>query len=327
LVLAVSVVLLARSESHAISGAGGAYVWTDASLLWGFGTVALLLMAVVTPLEMVGRIVLIGLLPLESIAMFVTPELSTLRGGAVDLSVVSFLQQNTGLDRVYTLGPLQPNYGSYFDINSLNVNDLPVPKTFRRLVLTQLDPNANPLVFTGSRSVHPGGLTPAQALASYLPAYERFGVNYILVSSKSPDLPANLRLWLVYHDPVADVYAVPYTRPFYSGAAGTCLFGSATYSRVLVNCRTPAVVTRDELNMPGWAARVDGRPVPVRSDADGLQTVAVPAGQSTVGFSFEPPHTNVAFVVAVIGLALCAASAVAAPIRTRLAGRRRQSGS
>ena len=321
-VLAVSAVLLARSEFHAIGGAGGAYVWTDASLLWGFGTVALLLIAVVTPVEVVGRIILIGLLPLESIAMFVTPELSTLRGGAVDLSVVSFLQRNTGLDRVYTLGPLQPNYGSYFDVNSLNVNDLPVPKTFQRLVQTELDPNADPLVFTGTRSVHPGGLTPAQALAYYLPAYERLGVKYIVVDSKSSDLLTNLPVRLVYHDPFADVYVLPYTRPFYSEATGTCLFGSPTYSRVLVNCRTQAVVTRDELDMPGWWAQVDGRPVAVRSDADGLQTVVVPAGQSTLRFGFEPPHTEAAFVVALLGLALCAAAALGGPVRSRLARRR-----
>jgi hypothetical protein len=326
LVLAASAVLLARSEFHAIGGVGGAYVWTDVSLLWGFGTVALLLIAVVTPLEIVGRIILIGLLPLESIAMFVTPELSTLRGGGVDLAVVSFLQRNTGLDRVYTLGPLQPNYGSYFDINSLNVNDLPVPKTFERLVLTRLDPNADPLVFTGTRSVLSGGLTPVEALASFLPAYEQLGVKYVLVSSESPDLPASLHLRLVYHDPVADVYALPYTRPFYSEATGTCLFGAARYGQVLLNCHRPAVITRNELYMPGWTAHVDGRPVPVRSDAEGLQTVAVPAGQSTVRFSFAPPHTNAAFVVALIGLALCAASAIAGPIRARRHRRRQRSG-
>ncbi len=327
LVLAISAFLLARSESHAISGAGGAHIWTDASLLWGFGTVALLLMAVITPLETVGRIVLIGLLPLESVAMFVTPELSTLRGGTVDLAVVGFLQRNTGLDRVYTLGPLQPNYGSYFGINSLNVNDLPVPKTFRRLVQTQLDPNADPLIFTGTRSANSKGLTPAQALAAYLPAYERLGVKYIVVNSRSPELPIRPPLRLVYQDPLAEVYALPHTRPFYSEATGTCLFGSATYSRVVVNCRTPAVLTRDELDMPGWIARVDGRSVPVRADTDGLQTVAVPAGQSSVRFSFEPPHTSVAFIVALIGLVLCAGSALAGPTRARRAGRRQPSGS
>jgi hypothetical protein len=325
LILAGCALLLGRAEASAIGGSGGAHYWTAASLLWGFGTMALLLMAVITPVEIVGRLVLIGLLPLESVAMFVTPELSTIRGGTVDLPVVAFLQRNTGLDRVYTLGPLQPNYGSYFGINQLNVNDLPVPKTFQRLVETQLDPNANPLVFTGNRSVHPGGITPAQALAAYLPDYEKFGVKYIIVSTKDPDILTGLPVRLVYHDDVADVYAVPYTRPFYSEASGTCRFDSPTYSSVRVDCPTAAVLTRNELDMPGWTARVDGRSVPVRPDADGLQKVAVPAGQSTVRFSFEPPHTNVAFAAALIGIALCAGSALAGPVRAR-AGRRRRSG-
>ncbi len=149
--LAVGAYLVGRSELDGLGAVPQAKVWADASLLWGFGTLVLLLIAVITPWQLAGRIVLVALLPLEAIAMFMTPELSTLRGGTVDLSVVSFLQRNTGLERVYTLGPLQPNYGSYFGINSLNVNDLPVPKTYKRVVETELDPNGNALGVFGQQ--------------------------------------------------------------------------------------------------------------------------------------------------------------------------------
>jgi hypothetical protein len=266
----------------------------------------LLLGAAAIPTALVGRIVLITLLPLEAIAMFMTPEFSTYRGGTIDSSAVAFLQQHTGLNRVYTLGPLQPNYGSYFGINSLNVNDLPVPKAFSHVVETKLDPNANPLLFTGTVENNSLGLTAAQALTRYLPNYERFGVKYVLVARGAPAPVQNPPLSLVYHDALIDIYELPHTRAFYSDATGRCSFSAMTYSGVSVECPTPAIITRNELEMPGWSASVNGRSTPVRADSDGLETVAVSAGVSKVAFRFEPPHTTIAVILAVLGLALCA---------------------
>ena len=99
-----------------------------------------------------------------------------------------------------------------------------------------------------------------------------------------------------------------------------------TYGGVQVDCRAPSVITRNELQMPGWSARVGGRSVAVRADSDGVQTVAVPAGRSTVQFGFEPPHTSVAFLLALLGLALCAGAALAGPVRNRVGRRRERSG-
>jgi hypothetical protein len=251
---------------------------------------------------------LIGLLPLEAVAMFVTPEFSTLRGGSLDFSAVAFLQAHTGLDRVYTLGPLQANYGTYFGINSLNADDLPVPKAFSRDIQTQLDPNTSPIYFTGTESNSPKGLTPAEALARYLPNYERLGVKYVLVSSGAPAPVPNPTLPLVYHDPVVDIYALPHTRPFYSDASGRCTYRSMTFEKVTLECATATTLTRNELQMPGWSARLNGRAVPLRADADGVETVAVPAGASTLTFGFQPPHTGLAVLAAILGLAVCAGS-------------------
>ena len=316
----------ARSLTEAISGAPGAHRWLVASLLWGFGTLVLLLGAAALPMALVGRLALVALLPIESIAMFMTPELSTFRGGTVDFAAVSFLQKNTGLNRVYGLGPLLPNYGSYFGINSLNINLNPLPKAFTHIIQTQLDPNVNPLVFTGTTSINPSKITPAEALARYLPNYERFGVKYVLVASGAPNPVGSPPLRLVYHDAVMDIYATPNPRSFYSDASGKCSFTAVTYSQVSVDCPTPAVVTRNELAMPGWSASVDGRSVPVRADTDGLLSVAVPAGVSTLKFRFEPPHTTVAVILALLGLALCAGAGLVVRARDTYNRRRRRSG-
>jgi hypothetical protein len=323
--LAVLTFQRGRSLAEAISGVPGARVWLVASLLWGIGTVVLLLGAAVIPMAFVGRVVLVTLLPLESVAMFMTPELSTFRGGTLDVAAVAFLRQHTGLDRVYTLGPLEPNYGSYFGINLLNIDDVPVPQTFKQLIETQLDPNVNPLVFSGTTSIDPRRITPSEALARYLPNYERLGLKYVLVPSGAPDPLKRPPLRLVYHDAVVDIYATPHTRPFYSDPGGTCAFSAMTYSHVLVDCSTPAIVTRNELEMPGQSASVDGRAVAVRADSDGLGTIAVPAGVSTLKFGFEPPHTPIALVAALLGLALCAGAGPGLRTLTSHAGRRRSS--
>jgi hypothetical protein len=308
LFLALFAFLRGRPLTDALKSAPGANAWANASLLWGFGTIGLLLIAAVLPRAVAGRIVLVGLLPVEAIAMFVTPEFSTPRGGTIDLSVVAFLQQNTGLDRVYTLGPLEPNYGSYFGINSLNADDLPVPKAFNRLIQTQLDPNTSSVYFTGTKVSNRKGITPEQALSIYLPNYERVGVKYVLVASGAPDPVGSPKLALAYHDHVVDVYALPHPRQFYSTADGACSFGVMTFSQVAVHCAAPATVTRNELEMPGWSAQLHGHSIPIRSDGDGLESVTVPAGDSTLTFSFQPPHTGVAAALAVLGLLLCAGS-------------------
>jgi hypothetical protein len=307
--LALLLAVLAFQRGHALTDAlrsvPASHAWVAASALWGFGTLLLLLLAAVIPLGTVGRVVLIGLLPLEAVAMFLTPEFSTLRGGTLDFRAVAFLQAHTGLDRVYTLGPLQPNYGSYFGVNSLNADDLPVPKAFMHDIQTRLDPNASPVYFTGMGSNDPKGLTPAEALARYLSNYELLGVKYVLVASGSPDPVTNPRLPLVYHDPVVDVYQLPHTRPFYSDTGGRCSVGTMTFNRVTVTCPTPTTLTRNELELPGWSARLNGKGLPVHADLDGLETVTVPAGTSTLTFGFQPPHTQLAVVAAVLGLVLC----------------------
>ncbi len=69
-----------------------------------------------------------GILMFDSSLLFIIPTLSNVRGGQVDRPAIAFLQRNIGLQRFYTLGPIQPNYGAYFRIGSINHNYLPVPE-------------------------------------------------------------------------------------------------------------------------------------------------------------------------------------------------------
>jgi uncharacterized membrane protein YfhO len=60
---------------------------------------------------------------------------------------------------------------------------------------------------------------------------------------------------------------------------------------------------RRELYMPGWRASVNGSPAAVRRGESLLQTVQIPAGRSMVDFHFRPPHSNIAMIAFLGGVA------------------------
>lgn len=70
----------------------------------------------------------------DALVLSAIPEFSAPRRVQSDLAPVAFLQRHLGTSRFFTLGPLQPNYGAYFGIASLNVNDIPTPRLFARYV-------------------------------------------------------------------------------------------------------------------------------------------------------------------------------------------------
>jgi hypothetical protein len=124
----------------------------------------------------------------DALVLFAIPENSAPRGAQTDLAPVAFLQQHLGPSRFFTLGPLQPNYGSYWGIGSLNINDVPVPSVFADYVHKHLDPVVDPTVFVGN---YGGGRSlfepsPMQELLKNLAAYRAAGVAYVLVPRGRP---------------------------------------------------------------------------------------------------------------------------------------------
>ena len=158
-----------------------------------------------------GRALMAAVVCVESVLLLgftylSAPTRSTFNGGAV-----GWLQGHLGTSRYYTLGPIQPNYGSYFGIAEANVNDLPLPKSWSDYVSAHLDPNAPKVLFTGVSRNTPSGPTPAQELTRHLADYESIGVRFVVESANGLDVqgkpfPAiGSRRWpagprLVYHD-------------------------------------------------------------------------------------------------------------------------------
>jgi len=293
-----------------------------------------------------GRVLMAGVVGIESVLLFGMPYLSAPRPTSLESGSVDWLQAHLATYRFVTLGPIAPDYGSFFGIAQANVNDLPLPATWNTFVESHLDPNAPPATFTGFSSLDPAGPSPAQELLTHLRAYEDVGVRYVVESATGldaegqsfpprtfADWPAGIRL--VYRDGFAAIWQLPLPSSLYSlvapppapgdaPTAADCVTGRAGQDQVAVLCARSATLVRRVQYLPGWSATVVGTegtgtgvPVlPYQGRPAGLfQEVTVPAGYSVVHFTYLPPYEGPAAAVALAALVLIVATLLVGPIR------------
>ena len=237
----------------------------------------------------------------DALVLFALPQASAPRRVRLDLAPVAFLQRHLGTARFFTLGPLQPDYGSYFGLAQLNVNDAIVPTVFARYVHGRLDQVVDPLVFVGNLG---GGRSasapsPTHELMRNLAGYRAAGVAYVLApaSQALPQSPATFRL--VFRSPSTWIYELAGGAP-YVDAPG-CAVDAANRDAVHVMCPHAAQLVRRETDLPGWSARLDGRPARL-GRADGLyQSLDVPAGPHTVTFRYAPPYIDAGYAAFAAG--------------------------
>ena len=275
-----------------------------------------------------GRIVLAGAVIVESVVLLGFTYLSAPRPTTPNTGAVTWLQGHLGTYRFATLGPIQPNYGSYFGLAEVNVNELPLPEAWTNYVATRLDTNTVPFEFTGGYRSDPAGPAPAQELTTLTKYYEAVGVRYVVESASgadstgvvypapgSPPWPKGPRL--VYQDSFAEIWQLPDPAPAYTLAGGTTGLGGAPgavtlpcavtargWDEARVVCGHPTALVRRVQYAPGWSASVGSVTVPVRHDRSGppglFQAVSVPAGTDTVRFTYLPPFEVPAVIISVV---------------------------
>lgn len=233
---------------------------------------------------------------------------------------IAFLRAHLGEHRFYTLGPLAPNYGSYFGIAELNYNDLPVPWATVAYIHSRLDPKADSVTFTGDfpRS----GQSPEEDLIERARAFAGAGVKYVLTPTrirlKSPEfVPA-------YSDARMRIYALGSPAAYFS--APGCLVRSGSRDSATADCKKPSVLCRLELNEPGWTATRNGAIASVATCGGIFQAVTVPAGASAIRYDYAPPNIGYALAIAVLAFAGLTIAAVLLALRA-LPGTLRRLGS
>jgi hypothetical protein len=293
-----------------------------------------------------GRMLMAGVVSAESVLLLGFTYLSAPPETALQSGSVGWLQAHLGPYRFFTLGPIQPNYGSYFGIAEVNVNDLPMPSAWKDYIAAHLDSNAVPGNFTSTAEIIPTGPTPAQELTANLSNYEAVGVRYVVENADGRDtegvaFPApGSRPWpygprLVYHDARAEIWQLPYfPQPVFSLTRGdgsapvalSCSVAGHGWYLATVRCSHPSVLLRREQYLPGWTATINGATVAVHEDRNGppglFQAVPVPAGTSTVRFTYLPPHETLALSAAAVALLVLLGSLVARVVRRGRSTRR-----
>jgi hypothetical protein len=322
----------AQPVFHALVGEPHNRAWALMSLAWALTVVVGVVVLCSLPQfrgssRMNGfvRGALAAVVVLDMIAMFVTPQFSAPRQASIDSKPVTYLEQHLGQSRFFTLGPLAPDYGSYFGLGSVAVNDVPIPKSYQGYVLSHLDPNVDPLEFTGTTMLDPSGPTSAQEFVDRLKAYEAVGVKYVLIPSGMV-LPSHAgpALRQVFSDATTRILELPHSAPLFGSIGGACSVHPVNVTAVGVDCGRPSKIVYRELYMPGWHAEANGLQLKVSRNGPIFQSVNVPAGRSTVEFGFTPPHTTLALAAFILGIALLAlASPWLRGIRVPISRRRR----
>ncbi len=254
---------------------------------------------------------LMGLAALTlTLAYFFYPTLANPRQVSIDTAAIRYLQAHSGYQRFFTLGPFEPNYGAYFDLASINHDDVPSSQRWVDYIHAHLDPYANPNLFLNVPRP-PGQPSLSDELAARLPAYEAVGVKYALTTPGDQPfarLPASQRPTLVYQDAVMWIYQMPDPAPLFGVASGSCRAQTRSWTRADAVCATPATLLYRSLADPGWRATVNGQPAAI-TVVDGLfQRIALPAGHARVVFTYEPPHAGLALSLAAAGLLALAAA-------------------
>lgn len=289
------------------------YRWAVGSIVWGaacLSTVAIGVLLAARGRVAWGRRIVAGVLVFDAAAMFVIPQASAGHKVDVDTPAISYLQAHLGLHRVLTLGVLAPNYGSYFRIAQINVNDLPFPKLFAQYATTDLYPNSlSDVFFPGKAAPHKPAPGPIEeALVEHLDAFREAGVAYVMTSRShiSADQARRAHLRRVYTDDLVRIWAVPDPKPYFDTTAPCTTVANGRYS-VTVTCTQPTQLIRREMYAPGWTAEVNGHSADVSAYAPpgstvGLfQTIPLPAGTSTVTFSYRPRGFDAALAAAGVG--------------------------
>jgi hypothetical protein len=246
-------------------------------------------------------LVLVG----ESLLLFVVPTTRAPKEITVDQSPITFLLQNQGQQRFLDFAVLYPNWGSQYGLNELSEVDLPFPTSFTRLLATQLYPGLTPLNQFTVKDGMVGIVAMENEVIQHFKAYEGASVKYLLMPKSVVILPGLTKLGVkqVFVDKFASIYEMPNPRSFFSTKSATCTVTSTDVDTALVNCASGgSVLTRTELSMAGWQAYVNGKLVTIRTSDGVYQSVPVPAGTSTVTYTFLPPHEKLAMLAGLLAL-------------------------
>jgi membrane protein YfhO len=271
------------------------------SVVWAGVVLAGVVVVVLIRSPRVRGITIAAVLAVEAVGLFVVPEFSAPRGVSADLTPVAYLRRHLGDSRFFTLGPIQPNYGTYFGLATLNVNDFTLD-AYAHYVRARLDPVVDPNLFVGTKAGWrpPRAPSPETELIRHLAGYRAAAVRYVL-TPPGQRLPRR-SFRLVFRSRTTWIYALQGAAGYFT--APGCTVDDDGRTDVALTCPRATTLVRRETWFAGWSARIDGRPARIRHAGGLFQAVVVPPGTHRVTFSYAPPDIRWAWVAFLAGCAL-----------------------
>jgi hypothetical protein len=298
------IVLAASSLNNGVVyGHRARYIYAFLDAIPFIAIIALLVLGRLTKYKIVPLLVALVLVG-ESLLMFGVPGGGSAKIVNVDMGPISFLQKNEGNYRFFDFAVLTPNWGSQYGLNELNAIDLPFPEKFSKLIETQLYPGLLPSNQFVIHNGMTGMIAQENEIVTHFKNYEAASVKYLMMPQALVILPAltNLGVTLAYTDAKVNIYEMPHPTAFLSTKSSSCTVTTTNVNKAVVNCPNGAsTLVRTELMMAGWKAYVNGKAVTITTVDHGVyQSVQVPAGTSTVTYSFLPPHEKYAILLALL---------------------------
>jgi len=242
----------------------------------------------------------------DTVVGFGLSQAAGARAGRLDLAGVGYLSTHLGYQRVFTMGPLEPNYGAAYGIAEIDYDMLPIPKSWSDYVAANLDSFADPIVFNGTYDARPDSVpTPAAALRMNFHAYPSIGVKYVLAPpNKDPfaGMPAAAVPPAVFSDQVMKIYQLPNPAPYFSTTGSACTLAIRDRQTLAADCPAAATLIRRELSYPGWHAAVNGAAAPIAATEAIFESIPLPPGHSEIHFFYRPTHIRIACAWALTAL-------------------------
>lgn len=226
------------------------------------------------------RTLLAALLVFDAMAMFVMPQFSARRNTHIDTSAIQFLHQHQGLSRVYTVGPLQANYGAYYQVAEIDHNALPVPGLWTHYVDSNLLPGIlDKSAGVGFQPQESGEGSGVQALSDNLQHFLDIDVGYVVTDAghspiaraSTPAVTAESQSEIPSTHALLD--RVTFLKPVLAWCRQTAADRSAShFSRTVAQALLRRAAPYAPINTAGSAS------LPVSSTAK--ESLTLPAGQA-----------------------------------------------
>lgn len=304
-VIAGTAIILGMYEGHKLHlmGVPGFKKWNLLSAAGAIALMAGVLLSLLAKKPRVRQSLIALIIMLEAGIGFITPQLSAPRKVTLDYAPVSYLQHHLGQYRFFSMGPLAPNYGSYFGLASVNTNDLPVPRAWVDYVAKNLDSNVEPTIFTGTDRTSRAGPTSIDELVRNLDNYRKANVKYILAKKGDPerDKLISAGLTSVFSSSTTEVFQVDNPKTYFEVVRGNCTLSSHNRDNLQTDCKTDTTILRRELYMPGWSAVGRNRHIQVSPAGQLFQQINLRPGKTSVNFSYLPPGMVGGYIAFVAG--------------------------